>query len=364
MKTIKHTFFILLLFLNTFVFSFAQAPQKVSYQSIIRNTSGELVQSQPVGIRISILQGSATGTAVYIETHTPATNVNGLASVEVGNGTPVSGTFSNIKWGDGFYFLKLETDPSGGTNYTIIGTTEILSVPYALHAKTAETVTGGITETDPVFNAWDKDYEDLINRPAAVDGSETKVTAGSGITLSGAGTTASPYIVSVPPPVIVPPLAIGDSYQGGKIFWIDNTGKHGLIAATSDQIAGVRWNNGTNRYTGAANDGLYAGSMNTSLIVATQIADNQTGNFAAKVCADYSVTVGGVTYGDWYLPSLYELKLLYQQKNLVGGFANAWYWSSTEANNEFVFVWYFGNNGTSLYDPKSLTYNVRAIRAF
>ncbi|HPR32786.1 MAG TPA: fibrobacter succinogenes major paralogous domain-containing protein [Prolixibacteraceae bacterium] len=119
----------------------AQAPEKVSYQSVIRDATGQLVCSETIGMKISILQGSAEGTAVYEETHTPATNANGLATLEVGMGTPVSGTFTSIDWGNGPFFLKVETDPEGGTNYSINGTSEILSVPYALHAKTANSLT-------------------------------------------------------------------------------------------------------------------------------------------------------------------------------------------------------------------------------
>jgi uncharacterized protein (TIGR02145 family) len=124
------------------LFSMAQTPEKVSYQSVIRNATGELVRSQTVGVQISILQGAADGTAVYVETHTPTTNINGLATMEVGNGTPVSGTFSAIDWSDGPYFLKVETDPTGGIGYTVSGTSEILSTPYALYAKTADSLSG------------------------------------------------------------------------------------------------------------------------------------------------------------------------------------------------------------------------------
>jgi len=107
----------------------------------------------------------------------------------------------------------------------------------------------------------------------------------------------------------------------------------GLTEVLSEVLtAGIQWYNGTYRYTSTTGDGLYAGSMNTSMIVATQMADNQTGNFAAKVCADYSVTVDGVTYGDWYLPSKYELNLLYVQKTAVGGFESAYYWSSCKSS--------------------------------
>lgn len=135
---------------------FAQSPEKMSYQAVVRDGSNNLVTSSAVGMQLSILQGSASGTAVYVETQTPTSNANGLVSVEIGSGTVVSGNFTSINWSNGPYFIKTETDPTGGTSYSITGTSQLLSVPYALHAKTAETVTGGITENDPVFSAWDK----------------------------------------------------------------------------------------------------------------------------------------------------------------------------------------------------------------
>jgi uncharacterized protein (TIGR02145 family) len=113
---------------------FAQAPNKMSYQAVIRNNSNALVTNQSVGMRISILQGSASGTAVYVETQTSTTNVNGLASIEIGGGTVVSGNFSSINWANGPFFCKTETDPMGGANYTITGANELLSVPFALYS--------------------------------------------------------------------------------------------------------------------------------------------------------------------------------------------------------------------------------------
>ncbi|WP_158865195.1 FISUMP domain-containing protein [Maribellus comscasis] len=132
---------------------FAQSPQGMSYQAVIRNSNDELVTNQSIGMQISVLQGSADGTTVYKETQTPTTNTNGLVSIEIGNGTLVSGDFSSINWANGPYFIKTEADPEGGTAYTITGTSQLMSVPYALYSKTAETVTGGISETDPDFNA-------------------------------------------------------------------------------------------------------------------------------------------------------------------------------------------------------------------
>jgi hypothetical protein len=117
---------------------YAQSPNKMSYQAVIRNSSNALVTNSTIGMRISILKTSPTGTAVYVETQTPTTNANGLVSIEIGGGSVVSGNFSVIDWANGPYFVKTETDVTGGSNYTITGTSQLLSVPYALHAKTVE----------------------------------------------------------------------------------------------------------------------------------------------------------------------------------------------------------------------------------
>jgi len=122
----------------------AQAPQKMSYQAVIRNASNALVSNTNVGIRISILQTSATGTTVYSETHQPTTNTNGLATFEIGGGTVVSGNFTTINWANGPFFIKTETDPTGGTNYTISGTSQLLSVPFALYAASGNPGPQGI----------------------------------------------------------------------------------------------------------------------------------------------------------------------------------------------------------------------------
>ena len=122
--------------------SFAQTPQKMSYQAVIRNSSDALVTNTQIGLQISILQGSTTGTVVYSETQTPTTNANGLVSIEIGN----EAGFDEIDWSSGPYFIEVKTDPEGGVNYTITGTSQLLSVPYALHAHTAnrfEAIPGG-----------------------------------------------------------------------------------------------------------------------------------------------------------------------------------------------------------------------------
>ena len=129
----------------------AQAPQKMSYQAMIRDAAGTLVTNRPIGIRVSILSGSVSGNAVYVETHSTSTNPNGLMTIEIGGGTS-SLSLSNVNWGAGPFFIKTETDPNGGSNYTIIGTSQLLSVPYALYAenskqqgKTSIYLTGAVT---------------------------------------------------------------------------------------------------------------------------------------------------------------------------------------------------------------------------
>jgi len=475
---------------------FAQTPEKMSYQAVIRNSSDQLVTNQGIGMQISILQTTATGTAVYVETHNTTTNANGLVTVEIGNGTVVSGDFATIDWATDVYFIQTETDPTGGTTYTITGTTQLMSVPYALHAKTAESITGTVnytetdpvytvsqasnitgtditnlgnltgtntgdqditgiaineqaiqdtasqiradipdvsgfvsTETDPVYtvsqasnitgtditnlgnltgtNTGDQDITGIAINEQAIqdtasqiradipdvsgfvstetdpvytvsqasnitgtditnlgnlsgvntgdqDGSETKVTAGTNVTVTGAGTTASPYVVNAVSGGGAT-LAIGDSYQGGIIFWLDATGQHGLIAATADQSSGIQWYNGSYTVTNAVRDGIGAGKFNTERIIANQVA----GAYAAQICANYQ----GGNYGDWYLPSKYELNLLYLQKAAVGGFASAYYWSSSESNNNYAWS-QSCDDGFQVYVNKLYTGYVRAVRAF
>ena len=173
----------------------AQAPEKFTYQAVVRSASNSLVANAPVGVRVSILQGGVNGTLVYMETQTGVTNANGLITLQIGGGNVQQGAFADIDWANGPFFLKSETDPNGGSNYSITTTQQMLSVPYALYSKEAGNGFSGdyndlvnvpqipqipadvsafnndagyitdYTETDPQYNAWNKDYNDLINKP-------------------------------------------------------------------------------------------------------------------------------------------------------------------------------------------------------
>lgn len=138
--------FLICSMLFPFVSSYAQVPQRVTFQAVIRDNSNSLIVNSPVGIKVSILKDSVTGIPDYIESHLDTTNSNGLSTIEIGGGIPILNSFSNIDWADGSHFLKTEIDPLGGTNYTISGISQLLSVPYALYSKKTEfsNSTGGI----------------------------------------------------------------------------------------------------------------------------------------------------------------------------------------------------------------------------
>ena len=124
--------------LSLSVIGFSQTPESFKYQAVARDVSGTVLINQAVAFQISLLKGSTTGNAVFVETHSVTTNAFGLVNLEIGKGSLVSGSFSAIDWSADSYFVKIELDETGGTNYKLMGTSQLLSVPYALHAKTVE----------------------------------------------------------------------------------------------------------------------------------------------------------------------------------------------------------------------------------
>lgn len=149
----KRISFFLAIFILAIGNLIAQVPEKFTYQTVIRNASNQLVSSQTVGVQISILQGGVSGSLVYMETHTANTNTNGLMTLQIGGGNVQQGVFAEIDWASGLYYLKTEIDLTGGNNYSIISTQQLLSVPYALYSQKAG-------------NGFSGDYNDLTNTPA------------------------------------------------------------------------------------------------------------------------------------------------------------------------------------------------------
>ena len=141
----------LLIFIITAAVTQAQSPQAISYQAVIRSPSGEIMKNRSIATRISILKDQPTGVVIFSETHKSQTNENGMLGIEIGRGVNVTGKLADIQWGNGKYYIQSETDINGGTQYGLSVTTQILSVPYALHSETASRLVNPPAETDPVF---------------------------------------------------------------------------------------------------------------------------------------------------------------------------------------------------------------------
>lgn len=173
----KKTLLFFALFTASIVYS--QAPEGINYQAVIRDNAGSVLPNTNVGIKISILQGSASGASVYEESFSPTTSDFGLVNLVIGQGTVISGTFASIDWSAGPYFMELSADETGGTSYALLGTQQLMSVPYALHAKTAETVI-----TDQVDDA-DADPTNEI-QDITLNGTDLSISSGSTVDLTQA----------------------------------------------------------------------------------------------------------------------------------------------------------------------------------
>ena len=196
---------------------FAQAPNKFTYQAVVRNTSNQLITNTLVGIRVSILQNSATGSVVYSETQMLSTNANGLVTMNIGEGTVVYGSFNNIDWSAGTFFLKSEIDPTGGSNYTISSTQQLLSVPYALYANEAG-------------NSFSGNYNDLTNKPtipAAANNATLTIQRNNSTVGTFTADASSDKTVTLG---IISYFGERDGYQ---IHWWDDAGNSGEVDTVS-----------------------------------------------------------------------------------------------------------------------------------
>jgi len=453
--------------------AFSQAPNQFKYQAVLRDASGNIIASQAKAVVIDILQGSATGTSVFTETHNVTTTAQGIINLNIGSVNTTG--IAAINWATNTYFIKITV---GGIE---MGTSQLLSVPYSLNAKNAENLSGTITksqisdfgtyltsytETDPIFGAWNKstgisitksqitdfplnvssftndanyltNFTELdpifgawnkstgisitksqitdfplnvssftndanyltsfteldpifgawnkstgisitksqitdfpvnatitvdgfmsstdktkLNGLTNADGSETEVTAGTNVTVTGAGTTASPYVINATSGGSGTHY-LGEEYLGGIIFYLytDNTGtQKGLIVSKTESTA--LW-------------------QNTGVLVNANKTSN--GSYNMNLMTDSPVRTWVETLGaGWYLPSIDELSLLWHNRFHVNNSSASGltlltitehYWSSTEYDATAAFVFSFSIGYSDVFH-KTNSYSVRGVRAF
>jgi hypothetical protein len=382
----------------------AQAPpQAFNYSAVARNPAGQPIASTTIGIQISILKTTSTGAVQYSENHFVNTDAFGLFNLVIGTGAVQSGSMATINWSNDNYYLKVGMDANGGTNFLTMGTTQLLSVPYAMHAKTAESLVGGsssnlfpvitTTVTDIGSNAANLvgDISNISSLAVTSRGFEISIspnfsnaictlnnsTTGSGTfdvnTYAGYPISScqllSPNTTYYARTVIgtengirffgnvvsFTTLNVGQAGPAGGIVFFDKGNNVGgwqyLEAAPVNQSNSIAWGcNGTSIFSGFSGQLIIGGGQsNTSTIV----ANCNDASFAAKSCDN--LVLGGQS--DWFLPSYYELQLMIQTLNLSGI-----YWSSTETSSP-QDAWGFDLSGPQYLSKTSLN-NVRAIRAY
>ena len=303
--------FTLLAFVITLITN-AQAPQGFNYQATVRNSTGAVIANQNVYFKFNVMLNSQTSIPVFTETHYVPTDDLGQVNLVIGQGTATTGSFSAINWGTGNYYLGIELNTGAG--YVAMGTTQLLSVPYALYANTSGSTTGN----SDGFTHY-----------------------------------------------------VGELFGGGIVVSVWKTAgvEHGLVASLTDLSGSISWTTQAFYNISVPNNGALSGIdglANTNAIVAQAGA---TTNYAAGLCIAY--TSGGFT--DWYLPSTWELNQCYNAALIVNEVlgdtncfqSNDYYWSSTVFYESEGYAWVQNLNiGTTKDRDKSYISSVRAVRRF
>lgn len=363
MKKIKLLFTLFLLI--TISMQAQVPPNAFNYSAVARDAAGEPIATTTLGIQVSILQSSTIGSAIYVENHFVNTDDFGLFNLLIGAGASQTGTMENIAWDTDNFYLKIGMDANGGTNFLTMGTTQLLSVPYALHSATADSLIGGV-------NTFSGDYNDLSNQPVTINSITTNEDS---LLLSNGQVFAnsqSPGFTHY----------IGEVFGGGVIFhlWLDANGvERGLIVDKTDLSTAQVWSNVELTEIGASAQSLWDGVSNSNAIV------GQAGHTSSAAALCLNSTNGG--YNDWYLPSAQELVMLWrsyftvrQSLSQISGADELdyqVYLSSTESNiiEALAMRWGFilpaipnqlytyHNSDPSTVSKQGAAY-VRAVRAF
>jgi hypothetical protein len=377
--------FSILFILGLAVTSQGQAPLLVNYQGVARNASGNVLSEQSVGLKVAIRHLNVGGSVVFEETHSVVTNPLGLFSVHIGNGQAVVGDFEDVDWGAGPFFAEIALDPNGNGDYSIVGTQQIVSVPYALNSRS-------LTLQSPDGTWWDLSVDNsgmfnttLICNPPVSDanagadqlnlmGASTNLSAnipsigqgewsilsGNGGSIQNSGSPVSLFTGNAGETYVLRwsiTNQCGQSYDDVIIsfssFQLPSCNCQGqtLYVFPSDNSTNIRYHN-VSSLIGPQAQSPNDGRQNTNAIIAAYGADLP---YAAQLC--YNVNAYG--YNDWYLPSKDELNCLYLNRSELGDNFNttattgsgggcatptSWYWSSTEYSDSEAWRQIFSNS--------------------
>ncbi|MFT7628896.1 MAG: hypothetical protein ACI9OS_002562 [Ulvibacter sp.] len=313
---------VLLLLLSVGIY--AQAPEGFNYQALAKDAAGNIIVSTTIGVQIQVRETSIAGSVIYTETHSPTTNANGVFNLIVGQGTSTD-TFNTIDWANDLHFLEISIDITNGSGYVSVGTTQFMSIPYALQATTAIELTGGI----------DQGY--IVALEARIAALEPQ------------------------------PAVIGDIREGGVVFWVDPTDNtHGLVCAFTNHVSTVQW---ACSNTDLINVPNVTSSPPSGL--GAEIGDGMSNTSAILIdCPTAPTALWARSVGaDWFLPSAKELNEMYVNKvtlEAVPGFevfGGLSYWSSTENVSNNAWLQNF-DSGYQVNANKIYPSSVRAVRAF
>ena len=326
--------FLLLTFFAQLFNLLSQAPQSFNYQAVIRDSSNSIISNQDIGVQIAILQGNANGNSVYTEIFSETTNDYGLINLQLGSGISTD-DFNTISWENGPFFIETSIDVNGGSNYLLMGATQIMSVPYAIHSSTS---------TNSLNDSVQDDDADPNNELQALSLSNDTLYLSNGgfvdlssysqdsinVYSAGSGITIINNIISVESCN----YNLGQYYSslGGVVIYLESNGCHGIVADTADLGTfrqPIHEDSDTYFYK-CDLDFPYAGKFNTPKIVSLSTSWGDTAVNCAMACQN-STRYG---FSDWYAPSLSELLLIEQFANLDSN----QYFSSSTVDTEFAGV--------------------------
>jgi len=401
---LKKALLSIFIFIATLLSSFGQSPESFKYQAVARN-AGVIITNQTLGFRVKILQGSPSGPSIYTEYFTPTTNAYGLVNLEVGTGA-TSDDFSAINWGNGSFFIETSIDFSGGFSYVLMGTSQLLSVPYALHSKTAENFMNDLVddadadstnEIQVVTFVDDTLYLsnggqvylgayniDLVDDADADSTNEIQVVTFVDDTLylsNGGQVYLGAYNIDLVDDADSDPnneIELPTGGINGQVLKTDGSGNYSWTNQTVDTdsqldsmaIANMGFVPEKTYTTGLYSElGGYVFWISADgkhgLVAETQdqLVGSSWYNAQNAISNPSNHSLDGQRYRDWRLPTIYELDEIYLQRVAIGNFNPVKYWSSTENDTPDAAVVDF-SDGSHRTPLKYLSQSIRSVRDF